>query len=96
MVAGKRELTRADIADHTQCEFGKWYYSQGRELFGQLPVFQLLGSQHEAVHVLAQEIAGQYGNGERRQAAESLAGFSALTQQLFTSLDELERAAAQQ
>ncbi|MCA9234392.1 MAG: CZB domain-containing protein [Planctomycetales bacterium] len=94
MLAGKRKLATSELADHTQCAFGKWYCGDGQERFGHLPVFRQIEPQHAAVHALAREIFELYQTGELRTAAERLGGFPQLSAKLFASLDELERLAA--
>jgi methyl-accepting chemotaxis protein len=36
--------------DHENCDFGKWYYSKGEELFGKLDIFRKMGEAHEKFH----------------------------------------------
>jgi methyl-accepting chemotaxis protein len=94
MLAGKRKLQLGDLADHTQCAFGKWYLGEGTRRFGRFPTFRQIDPQHAAVHALAREIVELFQAGERRVAAERLNEFPALSAALFASLDELERIAA--
>lgn len=96
MLAGRRQLRIEDLTDHTQCAFGKWYGGEGTQRFGRLPVFRQIEPQHAAVHRLARTVVELYQSGKKRQAAEHLEGFPALSAALFASLDELEAAAAQE
>ena len=41
--------------DAHNCDFGKWYYSKGKELFGNNPIFQKMESHHLKFHDLINE-----------------------------------------
>lgn len=47
--------TREVIDDHA-CPFGIWYHGPGRERYGTLEEFRLLGEAHERVHAIGREI----------------------------------------
>ena len=36
--------------DHEGCDFGRWYYSKGKELFGNLDIFIKMGDAHRKFH----------------------------------------------
>ena len=90
MISGRKQLDPRDLSDHTECQFGKWYYQEGRQQFGHLPSFAKIEQQHADVHAMAREIVDLFHRGERREAAVQLSDFPALTQALFDSLDQLE------
>ena len=50
--AGSRDASYAEAVrvDHHNCRLGKWYESQGRELFGSLPSYKALFQPHAQVH----------------------------------------------
>lgn len=93
MISGKSKLDERDLTNHTECLFGKWYYSEGRKLLGHLPSFAPIESAHEAVHTLAKEIAKLFNDGDIREASVELGDFPQLTEKLFDLLDSLEREA---
>ncbi len=95
MIAGRRKLDAKDLSDHTQCQFGKWYLSDGRQNLGNLPSYRQIDGQHAAVHKLASEIVGLFNAGIVREASVKLGEFPALTEVLFASLDRLEVEAMQ-
>ncbi|HIK36381.1 MAG: CZB domain-containing protein [Geminocystis sp.] len=41
---------------HTQCELGKWIYSEGQSKYGTMPEFVSLEREHQQLHKVAQEI----------------------------------------
>ena len=36
--------------DHTTCDFGKWYYGKGKELFGKIDIFKKMEESHKKFH----------------------------------------------
>ena len=40
----------ASFSDHHNCRLGKWYYSEGKEMFGQTPSYKAVEAPHAAVH----------------------------------------------
>jgi len=38
------------FGDHHSCNFGKWYYTTGKELFGHTQTFKALETPHKTVH----------------------------------------------
>jgi methyl-accepting chemotaxis protein len=91
MVAGLRTIESRELLDPTQCELGRWYFGEGRALFGGLPAFQAVDVQHQQVHALARRIVQLHNAGQQQAAIEELAAFSKLTERLFGALDALER-----
>jgi len=94
MIAGRRKLDATDLADHTQCQFGRWYLSDGRKNLGHLPSYPQIDKQHAAVHAMAKQIVALFNSGKVREAAVELGEFPALTEALFATLDQLEVEAA--
>ncbi|MCA9261709.1 MAG: CZB domain-containing protein, partial [Planctomycetales bacterium] len=90
MIAGRRKLNPQELADHTQCAFGKWYNTTGRVELGHLPSFASIDAKHAAVHEMAKKILDLFHAGKRREAAVQLSQFPALTHSLFQALDQLE------
>ncbi len=60
-------LQPADLADHHQCSFGRWYDSRGREAYGGLAAFQAIDAPHAQVHALARQLLGAAHEGRREQ-----------------------------
>jgi methyl-accepting chemotaxis protein len=93
LLAGKINLDPSEVARHTDCKFGKWYYGpQGKQLAG-LDIFNSVGEQHAKFHELAKSIAELYKDGRTQEAAQKFAETRALTQNLFRLLDQLDEKA---
>ena len=84
------KLNPADVSDHTQCKFGKWYFDEGRQKFGSIPAFAEINVWHEKIHKHAREIAQLLAEGKHDAAIETYEGFHSLTEQMFRLLDALE------
>ncbi len=67
---GHTHLDSTQLADHHNCRLGKWYYSEGIKMFGNLPSFRALEEPHRRVHLLGKEIvdACNMGHTERAEA----------------------------
>ncbi|WP_414718209.1 CZB domain-containing protein [Sulfuricurvum kujiense] len=38
------------FVDHTECKFGKWYYSDGAEFFSKTQTYKMIDEYHHTVH----------------------------------------------
>ncbi len=90
MLSGKITLTPGEIADHHNCAFGKFYFGEGTERFGRLPVFQEIDPAHKKIHDTAREIARLFNEGRQQEAKALFHQFDGMTGQLFALLDRLE------
>ncbi len=90
LVAGKESLDPKEVASHKECKFGQWYFGEGTEKFGELPVFQEIDTWHAKVHAMAREIAQLCHDGKGHEGAQRLRDFHGVTGELFKLLDQLE------
>jgi len=90
LLSGEISLDPADIADHQSCAFGKWYFSDGKKKYSQIPVFNEIDAQHAKVHDTAKHIAQLVKDGNHKEAEKVFAGFHEITDKLFDQLDTLE------
>ncbi len=91
MIAGKISLTPSDITTHHDCEFGKWYFSEGKEKYGQNITFKAIDDQHAKLHNTARKIAQLFNDGKKEEARALFSEFKGITDRLFDMLDELEK-----
>jgi hypothetical protein len=42
--------------EHTECDFGRWYYGEGRQVLGRLESFQGIETPHEMLHAIYNRI----------------------------------------
>ncbi len=93
LLAGKQSLDPAEVSSHKECQFGKWYFGDGMDQFGDSPTFRAIDDAHAKVHATAREIAELCKAGDNQLAAKRYAEFHNLTDKLFERLDQLEKEA---
>ena len=59
---GKESLTTEQAVSHMHCDLGRWYYSQGKNKYGNLKEMQEFEREHEKLHSLVKEIVSLKGN----------------------------------
>ena len=82
----------AELPDHHQCGFARWYEGIGRESFGQMPVFQEVDSPHAALYLSARAIRAALQANDREEALRQGAELSRYEQELLGKLDALSTA----
>ncbi len=78
----RRDKTDDITVSHHQCAFGQFYYSQGKEFFGNMPEFKEIEPIHARVHSLAAEVCNATKSGDRETAHNSM-------YELFSTAEEL-------
>ncbi|MBF0140890.1 MAG: type IV pili methyl-accepting chemotaxis transducer N-terminal domain-containing protein [Magnetococcales bacterium] len=89
VVRGRARLRPEEVASGRECDFGKWYYSEGTERYGLLDIFQEVGTIHLQVHEVARETVRLAGSGNTEQADEHMKHFNTIKDELFEALDKL-------
>jgi hypothetical protein len=84
-----------ELPDHRQSSFGRWYEGAGRESFGQISVFQEIGSPYAALYLTARGIRTAVQTGDRDEALRQGSELSRVEQELLNKLDELSTAISQ-
>ena len=80
------------FSTHTECRFGKWHSSKGKEIFGANPTFGKIDAPHKAVHdnvrgVPALVAAGSVANADK--IIEAFKNTEKNSKELFTILDSI-------
>jgi hypothetical protein len=44
------DMSNHHFVDHTQCKFGKWYYTEGGEYFSKTQAYKMIDGYHHTVH----------------------------------------------
>lgn len=68
---GQQPLTSAHAVSHKQCDLGKWLYSDGLKLYGDIPAMMEMEDVHEKMHGYIGDIIKKYSDGDKA-AAEKL------------------------
>ena len=89
ILLGHIRLDPSEVADHHQCQFGKWYDIDGRRSFAGQPIFDEIGRHHEQVHALARRIAALVSQGKSGEATALMEQFETVRVSLFNALNKL-------
>ena len=79
-------LRAADVPDHHQCGFGKWYDGRGRASHGDMPAFGAIDAPHARMHATAGELLRAAHEGRRPRARELTADLLLQQQALVDAL----------
>ncbi len=88
--------TAAELPDHHQCGFARWYEGIGRESFGRMSAFQEIDSPHAAFYLSARAIRTALQMNDREEALRQGAELSRYEQELSGKLEALSAAISQQ
>jgi methyl-accepting chemotaxis protein len=88
VIAGYEKMNEADVPNHHQCAFGKWYDSAPAEIKSS-PVFKVLGVHHKAVHKTIKDAVSLQNRNQTTAAQEKIRQFEGERKELFANLDEL-------
>jgi methyl-accepting chemotaxis protein len=89
ILLGHLRLDPSEVADHHQCQFGKWYDSEGRRAFAGQSLFEEIGSHHEEVHALARRVTELAAKGQSAAASALMTEFETVRVRLFDALNRL-------
>ncbi|ACM20943.1 methyl-accepting chemotaxis sensory transducer, class 40H [Geotalea daltonii FRC-32] len=89
-VNGHQDLDPAQLPDHRNCRFGKWYYSEGTETCGKAASFKAIEVPHERIHTLAREAVIAYRKGQKAEALQQLAEVEKISGQICKGLDAIK------
>ena len=70
MLDGESRLSVHDAVSHTDCEFGKWLYSEGKTKYGTLSEMLILEKSHTDMHTTVRKVIEDQ-NGGNTVAAEN-------------------------
>jgi len=87
---GLSEKTSDDLASHTACRLGKWYYEgEGRTLYSGLPGYRELELPHKDVHANGKEALAKFATGNVRAAVQSIARMEQASLRVVTGLEKM-------
>jgi methyl-accepting chemotaxis protein len=89
IILGFEHLTEADVASHTNCRLGKWYYGAAEKLIGHDPAFKNLEQPHILVHELARRAVREVNNGNREKAEQTLHEIGEASKEVVFLMNEL-------
>ena len=82
--------------DYKTCDFGKWYYTKGKELFGNIDIFKKIGESHKKFHEIIDMNLSLIKSGEsalnlenRNLVIERFKKAEEYSKELFLLMDQL-------
>ena len=93
MLLGRTELRINEVTDHHNCRFGKWYYSEGMQMYGSLPAFRAIEEPHQRIHDTAKRVVELYHAGNKTEAEKLIDVLAEPTARVLEHLDTLHAAA---
>jgi hypothetical protein len=92
MIAGLSSKDASDIADHSKCHFGQWYYhGDGAHKHAALSSFKALAEPHEAVHKSGSLALEFIGHNNYAEAIVHLEHMEKASADVFRQLSVLEK-----
>ncbi|MBF0480697.1 MAG: CZB domain-containing protein [Desulfovibrionaceae bacterium] len=91
LIHGYSTLKPEQVADHHQCDFGKWYDSAGSKELGHLESFKEVGKHHEQVHTLARRIVVLGQENKTDEMKRLMVDFEIIRRNMFNALNLLYR-----
>jgi PAS domain S-box-containing protein len=88
---GEGSLTENQAVSHYHSDFGKWYYSEGKEKYGHMESVQKLELQHEKLHHLVKEILDLKAKGKIEESEIKYRKLVATSDKIIILLDESEQ-----
>jgi len=89
---GKASITQSQAVDHKQCDLGKWYYSEGKTMYGHIEEIQQFETVHEKLHALVKEIIRLKKFNETDSAKEKYKELVKASGEIFDLLEKAEKA----
>jgi methyl-accepting chemotaxis protein len=90
MLAGRVKLRSDEVASHTNCILGSWYYHIGGELYGHLPEFIAVEAPHTRMHAQVRQAVETFNRGDKTSAERIVKDVAHLSQEIVGALDKLE------
>lgn len=78
-----------DFRNHSDCDFGKWYYGNGKEMFKGNATFHSLEKPHKQLHETGRKIISTLESGQTEIAKEWLVAFENQSEKMNRILTEL-------
>jgi len=90
VITGDMSLDAAQLPDHHNCRFGKWYDTEGKEKYGHSPNFSNIVTPHEKVHALSKEILAIHKSGNIDKAKQLFQELEDVSAEIVKHIDALK------
>ena len=86
---GHADIPHEQAVSSHDCDFGKWFYSTGKEHFGNTRAFQNVERPHDQLHKLIGEIIEAKNRGQTADAEAKYRQVVELSEEIVSRIDEL-------
>jgi len=93
LLLGRAQIRSSEVTDHHSCRFGKWYYSDGKAMYGSLAAFRAIEEPHRQIHAIARQVVELHEAGNKTEAQRLVEQLTGPTAQVLAHLDELHHMA---
>jgi len=90
MILGRQQIREEQVADHTRCRLGRWYYGRGRQRLGHDAVFRSLEEPHRRLHETAAKTVAAWNAGHHEEATTLMQQVVATSQEILSILSQLQ------
>jgi methyl-accepting chemotaxis protein len=87
---GDVTLDAAQLPDHHNCRFGKWYDSEGKARCGTLSSFRAVEEPHARIHAAAKNVVSAINSGNRQKAEELFREVDGISAEIGSLLDAIK------
>ena len=91
IAVGRSKTKASELADHTMCRLGKWYYQQGNEGMRLLRSFHAIEEPHKKVHFHGIEAAKCYEANKLEEGMKHYQMLEVASHEVIAALDALVR-----
>jgi methyl-accepting chemotaxis protein len=88
---GQETLTMEQAVSHTDCDLGKWLYSEGFEKYKEVPEMKELEAIHITLHREIRDVVNLSGRGEQTKAEEAYNRIVPISDRIVALLDHLSK-----
>ncbi|GBD39499.1 Methyl-accepting chemotaxis protein McpQ [bacterium HR37] len=81
----------AQLRDHRGCKLGKWYYEEGKSIYGNVPAFKALEEPHRRLHSLQREALLAYNGGDKKKTEDFCRSMEEALNQFVSLIGELRK-----
>lgn len=88
---GYKQQEASSLPDHHNCRFGRWYDTEGQDIFGHLHSFKALLPVHEKIHSMAKEVVNiKNHSSDREKALHLFAQLEGVSREVHSTLDRIK------
>ena len=91
IAVGRSKTKASELADHTMCRLGKWYYAQTEEALKHLSAFKAIEEPHKKVHAFGIEAAKCFENNKLKEGMENYKSLEVASHEVVSALNDLAK-----